>query len=258
MSYNYAARAVRVDGSQAVLKIGFPGDVEFNSENTALKIFNGIGAVQILEKDKEDAVMLLERALPGVPLWRINNNKEETVIAAKVLKKLWKPMPSNEIELTPLTTWYKGFARHKERYNGNSGSLPSELFIKAEQLFKELLETTPKTMLIYGDFHHNNILSSARDEWLIIDPKGIIGDPAYDTSVFLYNPKGIHLKHDNPIKIIRERIEIFSSELGIPTERIMQWAIAQSVLCAIWTIEDHGTGWENIIKFTETVSELRI
>lgn len=43
-------------------------------------------------------------------------------------------------------------------------------------------------MLLDGDLHHFNILRAHRQPWLAIDPKGLVGDPAYEVGAFLYNP----------------------------------------------------------------------
>ena len=40
---------------------------------------------------------------------------------------------------------------------------------------------------MHGDFHHHNILASARGP-LAIDPKPMLGEPEYDVPSFLWNP----------------------------------------------------------------------
>ena len=67
LSYNYVAPATRSDGSEAVLKLGYPNR-ELLSEMHALQILDGRGAVQLLEADFEQQVFLLERIRPGVAL----------------------------------------------------------------------------------------------------------------------------------------------------------------------------------------------
>ncbi len=38
-----------------------------------------------------------------------------------------------------------------------------------------------------GDLHHENILAAERAPWLAIDPKGVIGEPAYEMGALLRN-----------------------------------------------------------------------
>src|ERR671933_2161332 len=50
LSYNYVAPAVREDGREVVLKVGFPGR-ELMTELEALRLFDGHGIVQLLDAD---------------------------------------------------------------------------------------------------------------------------------------------------------------------------------------------------------------
>lgn len=45
-------------------------------------------------------------------------------------------------------------------------------------------------MLLHGDFHHDNILLSNNGDYVIIDPKGVIGDPVFDIPRFILNEFG--------------------------------------------------------------------
>ena len=65
LNYNYVAPVVLSSGSEAVLKIGFPQDKEFQSEIKALTLLNGKGVVKILEAEANDAVILIEKVQPG-------------------------------------------------------------------------------------------------------------------------------------------------------------------------------------------------
>src|SRR6476660_1100708 len=67
LSYNYAAPAVRVDGSSVVVKVCVP-DKDFVGEVEALRLYDGVGAAQLYEYDIDLGVMLLEHLTPGVML----------------------------------------------------------------------------------------------------------------------------------------------------------------------------------------------
>ena len=93
-------------------------------------------------------------------------------------------------------------------------------------------------MLLHGDLHHDNILKNG-DEWLIIDPKGFIGDPAFEAAAYLCNPIPELLQETNAKQMIANRIQICSAELGIDAQRITDWLYAKSVLCWAWSLEDN-------------------
>src|SRR4029078_7280164 len=64
LSFNYVAPAVDVSGNSVVLKAGVPRR-ELISEINALRLYDGDGAVRLLDFDTEKGVMLLERLIPG-------------------------------------------------------------------------------------------------------------------------------------------------------------------------------------------------
>lgn len=233
LSYNFVA----FTEGDSVLKIGVPTQ-DLISEITALGLFNGNGAARLLEADAELGMFLLERVRPGTMLSSLQDDKEATRLAADVMLKLWKPATSNS-SLIQLSDWFKGFNKMRERFEGSTGPLDKKLVERAEASVKDFFAEEHTPMLIHGDLHHFNILSSERG-WLAIDPKGVIGPPAYEVGPLLVNP-GSDLEQ---IKILTQtRIAILSECLGFEKERIREWAIAHAVLSAWWGIEDN-TGWE--------------
>jgi len=70
--------------------------------------------------------------------------------------------------------------------------------------------------------------------------KGVIAEPAYETAAMLRNPYSTLVRVDSLTKLFRRRIIILSEELEIDPVRIHKWAIAQTVLSCVWTVEDGG------------------
>jgi streptomycin 6-kinase len=102
------------------------------------------------------------------------------------------------------------------------------------------------------------VLSSERAEWLAIDPKGIAAEPAYETAAMLRNPS-IKLQNNPDIaKILFHRIMVMSEALQIEPQRIHQWGLAQTVLSAVWSAEDGGTGWQYAIGVAEVLDKITI
>jgi streptomycin 6-kinase len=58
----------------------------------------------------------------------------------------------------------------------------------------------------------------------------------------------------NPARTLARRVDILADELGLDPGRIRDWGVAQAVLSACWTIEDHGHGWEPVIAFAELLA----
>lgn len=249
LSYNYVMPVTRADGNEAVLKVSSPHGEHFG-EVDALILYNGQGVNQLLEVDRAAGVLLLERLRPGTMLIEVEDDEAATTIAAELLQKLWRPAPAEHTFVT-VAKWFEGFARHRERFGG-VGPLDATIFTSAESIVRDLLAENRPPMLLHGDFHHFNILRAEREPWLIIDPKGVVGDPCYELGAFLYNPSELIAGHPENQRILRRRIDLLSEQLDFDWERVRAWGVAQAVLSAVWSCEGEGYGWE----YTMGVAEL--
>ena len=254
LSYNYVAPATRADGSPAVLKIGVANDAEFGSEIAALRVFAGHGMVRLLEADPDQGVMLLERVQPGRPLTTEVNDAGATLIAATVMRDFWPPAPSGHA-FPSVVDWGRGFQRLRARFDGGSGPIPERLAATAERLFGELTASAPPPVLLHGDLHHDNILAGPEGRWTVIDPKGVTGEPAYELGAFLRNP-GSLMSNPDPRRVTERRIAIFSEVLRLDPQRILRWAMAQSVLSAWWAIEDNSDWLDLALAFADLFDDL--
>ncbi|MCE7983606.1 MAG: hypothetical protein DYG89_20730 [Caldilinea sp. CFX5] len=249
LSYNYVLPATRADGCAVVVKAGYPSD-EFRNEIAALRLYNGDGMVQLLDADPERGIMLLEQLQPGDMLSTLTDDEAATVIGAMVMQKLWRPAPAHHTFPT-VAQWAQGLPRHRARFDGGVGPLPKKLFAEAEGLFHDLLAANEPAMLLHGDLHHYNILRAQRQPWLAIDPKGLVGDPAYEVGAFLYNPVTTLGAQPDLDRILQRRVALLAECLGFDRVRIRGWGVAQAVLSACWTIEDQGDGWDHVINIGE-------
>ncbi len=100
------------------------------------------------------------------------------------------------------------------------------------------IATTPNQVLLHGDLHHENILQHG-NTWRVIDPKGFIGDPAYECGAYIRNPFPGILVCQNMLTIIKKRIQMFADLLNLDERRIAEWTYVQAVVAACWIIEDH-------------------
>jgi streptomycin 6-kinase len=244
-----------------VLKMGVPNR-ELTSEISALKLFNGNGACQLLESDAARGLLLLERLKPGRMLSELEDDDERTHIAAEVMQKIWRPpLESSSLLLNTeqqaaglqkfikLSDWFNGLKKIRPHFNGGTGPFPKKLLERVESSLPELF-ADKNVKLLHGDFHHFNILSSERG-WLVIDPKGVVGPAGYEVGPFMLNPR------NSPLDRIRlgRRVGILTERLGWERESIIKWTTAHAVLSAWWNVQD-GMEYASTLQYAEMFSEM--
>jgi streptomycin 6-kinase len=218
-SCSWVAPCEREDGTQAVLKLGWP-HMEAKSEIHGLLFWAGDPTVLVLEQDIELNAILLERCQPGTVLRKLPETDQDQVIAA-LLRRLWRKLP-NLNSFRPLSemtrAWSDGSLRKSHLWQ-DKGMTQEGL-----QLFRELPANAPDEVLLATDLHAGNVLAARREPWLVIDPKPFYGDPAYDATQHLLNCKA-RLRSD-PMGTIQR----FSELLGVDYERVRLWTFARLVV----------------------------
>jgi streptomycin 6-kinase len=90
-------------------------------------------------------------------------------------------------------------------------------------LFRELPASATSQVLLCTDLHAGNVLAAAREPWLAIDPKPVVGDPAYDVLQHMLNCDE-RLRSD-PRGLARRMAGL----LGLDPGRVLGWLFARCV-----------------------------
>jgi streptomycin 6-kinase len=254
LSYSYVAPGRRADGTQVVLKCTIPNR-ELTTEVQALRAYDGGGAVRLLEDDAEQGLILLERIMPGTALCALPDDEEATAIAIEVMRSLWRPAPARH-SFPTVGDWGKGFHRLRQCFAGGTGPFPQEWVEKAEQRFAELSATMESPVLLHGDLHHWNILRSDERGWLAIDPKGVVGERAYEPGAWLRNPYPDLLRWLDLAHTTNRRLDQLAEGLGLGRQRLAGWAFSQAVLSAWWSYADNAQDWPRQLGLAEMLGQL--
>lgn len=250
--YSYAAAGVRSCGRPVVLKATVPHR-GLDRELTALRCFDGRGFVELLEADADRGCLLLERLEPGTPLVEVDDERAIS-ISAGLMREIRRPAPDRSC-LPSVEEWTRALRRRGDRAGAAPHLLPGPLLDRAEGLLDELLASSPDSVVLHADLHHRNILAAERSPWLAIDPKGVVGDPAYEAGALLRNPLPELLAASNPGRKTSRRLDQLEAELGLDSSRLAAWGFVQAVLAAQWSLDDHGRFWEPWIRCAELILE---
>jgi streptomycin 6-kinase len=251
LSYNFVAPVMRTDGSEAVLKLCVP-QPEVQSEIEALRTFAGNGVCRLLDADASRGILLLERLRPGLTLKSVQDDEEATLIAARLMKRMRAAGDVRHGAFRTVEEWSRGMEKLRQHFGAGTGPIPEALVRRAEMLYPQLCSTVRSPLLLHGDLHHENILSTNSGEWLAIDPKGIIGEADYGVVQFLMN----NLPQENALTMTERRVDIFVRELQLQKPRVLAWAFCHAVLSAWWFIEDSVPGVEESIRTATLFEEL--
>lgn len=218
--------------------------------------------VRLLRFAEEDGVLLLSAIEPGLTLESqllegSISEEVSTYKAALLMKKLFRSsgLRAHQEKITPIQIWGLGYEKFlRENCRGTSFSRP---FVeKADEVFKYLHRTSREQMLLHGDLHHGNILIDGHENFLLIDPKGVSGDPGFEVGAFLRNPLLFLGKQPDLDDCLLQRITVFAKVLEIDKQRVWGWAFSQAVLAAIWTVEDRTVDAQKWISVAETFQRL--
>lgn len=226
LSYAYVEPVVRGDGTRAVLKLAPPDDGGIAREAAALALYDGRGAVRLLADDAARGALLLERLVPGDALVdAAADDDAATHVLAGLVRDLPRPVPAGH-PFPDVGAWGRAL-------DEPCPAVPSAVLRRARDEYAELCASAAAPVLLHGDLHHFNVLR-AGDGWRAIDPKGVVGEPAYETGALLRNPIGVRL----PRARQERRIALLAEALSLDAGRMRAWARAQAVLCAVWAVQD--------------------
>lgn len=202
--------------------------------------------------------MLLEKAEPGEGVRSIPSENQRIATVSEVLKKLHKPISGKAASVFPtISDWGKAFDRYRSKFSKNLGSIPKELFDKAETIFKQYGKDIKNSVLLHGDLHADNILSSPRG-WLIIDPKGVVGEREFELGAYLRSPLYDFPEASSRKKLVASRIRQFAKELGFEREKILNWAVACAVISLLWFLEDEGEFGEVYLQNAKLLNDISL
>jgi streptomycin 6-kinase len=233
--FSYVAPAERADGAPVVLKLSFP-EPESEHEALALAHWDGAGAVRLLAHDPERRAMLVERCVPGDQLWGVADEAEANAAAAAVLRRLWRPPPAAHA-FRPLAGEARRWAVElPERWQRHDGPVDRAVLDRAVGWIDELLaQPDGDPVVLHQDLHGGNVLCAAREPWLAIDPKPLVGERAFDAASLLRDRRGELATEPYPVRRMRRRLDQLADALGLDRERMRRWAVVHALA---WGMEE--------------------
>ncbi|SFJ08883.1 streptomycin 6-kinase [Phyllobacterium sp. CL33Tsu] len=227
------------DGTPAIVKALTPIGMKDELPGVHyLDWHDGSGAIRVLAI--KDNLLLLEYAGRRTLLDHLNEFGDEaaTAIAVEVLRKLLDTPHDDRAFAPDLIPIRRQFASLFAKAEGDHRNGIDSLFVEAARIADELMNKPMNVQPLHGDVHHENILFGDRG-WLIIDPKGLLGDPMYDAANMFYNPLDRQDLRASETRVAT-MARTFSRAFDRDIRTILGYAMVHAALSASWHTEDQN------------------
>ncbi len=259
------------DGERAVLKLAFPHP-EAVWEPVALQLLPRDLAPAILRMDRFAWALLLERVRPGRPLWQSGLPLERALeVGARVharIAAVSPPVPSVPRLAEQYGTLVTGADERLPRHAARLAEIGIAEGAVADGLAsaRALLASDAASTLVHGDFNPGNLLSSeggaagartlgspvhaaatraarrrengaAHGHWRVIDPKPLVGDPAFDFHPLVRDL--VHVAGGDPLGTpLAPLLAVVAEAPGLDGRRIAAWGAARAAIHVVWGMDD--------------------
>jgi streptomycin 6-kinase len=225
------------EGRRAAVKFGWPHP-EAEHEHLALRAWGGSGAVQLLRADPHRSVLLLERAHADRDLTTVPVLEACETIAGfyRRLHRLAIP------QLDRLSDHAKRWANELTALRVDN-LVPRRYVEQAASLARDFA-ADPATdgALLHTDLHYFNVLAADREPWLVIDPKPLSGDPAYEVAPVLWNRWDEAVATGNLRNAILDRLYAVVDTAELDEDRARAWVVVREMVNVKWAMESAGAG----------------
>jgi streptomycin 6-kinase len=212
-------------GQRAILKLA--GNEEERLGGTLMGWYGGTSAARVLAREG-DALLLErltgERSLSDMA--RSGQDDDATRILCRIAMALHAPRDqAAPTGLIPLDTWFHALETAATQHGGT--------FATCASTARSLLADQREPVVLHGDFHHGNVLDGGPRGWLVIDPKGLVGERGFEYANLFRNPDLATALAPGQMR----RAQIVSQEAGLDGRRLQEWVVAYAGLGAAWSLE---------------------
>ena len=213
-----------------ILKIDLNNNLE--TEFSYLNCFKDTCVCKVYGYDKEINALLLEKIIPGATLRSEMSLEKRLNVYYHLLCYLHKSTDT-QFDCPTYQDWFKAVLKNITEINKEF-----ELkLIEANSICNMMFEKYKNHMVLHGDLHHDNILLNDKGNYVIIDPKGVIGPPILELGRFILNELdlGNNVKSIEHVKeVVIEISKLFNYEF----KDVVKVFYIETVLANAWNIED--------------------
>jgi len=233
----YVIEAATADGRPVIAKLALPPGVDgfapFEQELETLQLAGGDPYAELIRHDVSRRSLLLERL--GPPLASLGwPSARQLNTVASTLARGWRPVPAARLPTgAAKAEWLAGFVARQWADLGRPCSQAAAEKAVSYAAERDAAFDPGRTVLIHGDAHARNLLlkpdpAGGSTSFRLIDPEGLLSEPAHDLGVALRDRNEELLAGDSATTAI-QRCQQAALLTGVNGEAIWQWAFIERV-----------------------------
>lgn len=222
----YVARAIREDGSPAVVKVVVPrGPRHIEREIVVLRLAGGEGCVRLLASDVTRGALLLERLGPSLFDLRVPVRRRHQILV-EAARRVWRPardsgLPTGAdhargLALFAVETW--------EDLGRPCAGRTIEHAVRCARR-REAAYDEERAVLVHGDVHQWNALRAPGGEFKLIDPDGLLAEPELDLGIVMREDPEPLLAGESA----RDRAAWLARVTGLDEAAVWEWGVVERV-----------------------------
>lgn len=228
-SESYVATGMR-SGTNVVVKLEMPPYASFPGEIRTLTAADGHGYVRLLAHDEERHAMLQEQLGLSLHESGLPSSTQIEILCA-TLRRAWNVQaPAGLPSAADKARWLSGFiaATWEELDRPCSGRVVDRALAFADA--RGAAFDPEAAVLVHGDVHNANALQdpSHPKRFKLVDPDGLLAEPAYDLAIPMREWSGELLEGD-AVQLGRQRCTHLGRLTGVEPRAIWEWGFIERV-----------------------------
>lgn len=231
------------------------------AEAAALAAFGPACAAEVVAVRPKEGVLVLEEVVPGTPLAHASTERGAAEAVGDLLRSGWPP-PTDEAPFHPMEEWASllrgepaGVASPEPgTVRRIRAAVPTHLLDHARRILVELESDAAPERVLHGDLHWDNVLECERRGFVLVDPKGFVGEPAFDLGYLVSRPGPLARDGLPARRAVSVRLAVLCERTGLDRARVLRWAYVAAVLSGLWELEDRRDGWAAALEMARIVA----
>jgi len=244
-------------GRDVVLKVAMPLDDDevagFARSVAVHRLADGRGCARLLAHDDTRSAMLLERLGPNLDQLGLALDDLLNVVTT-TLRSFWRPV-ARQISLptgAERAAWLAALI--VANWEQLQRPCPRAVIDRAVALCDERAAAFDweRAVLVHGDAHGWNTLTSGDGAYKFVDPEGVWSEPEQDLGVPMREDNTPLLAGDTS-RLVRQRAELLASWCDVDAEAVWQWGYIERVSTGLLNLRDFA-GSSDATSFLEVAA----